>query len=81
MLIFWVLFVSYDKMVNVLFFTIYLAHIYIACVCTFIHAVYTEDKYIKNKGEEKATDKLIKQYDSVDEWYRPVHFMDGLFCQ
>lgn len=38
--------VGYNKIVNVLFFTIYPGHIYIACVCTFIHAVYTEDKYI-----------------------------------
>lgn len=38
------------------FFTMYLAHIYIACVCTFIHAVYTEDKYIfkEKKIEEKS---------------------------
>lgn len=69
------------------FFTIYLAHIYIASVCTFIHSAYTEDNYIlkkakkKKKPEEKAKGKLVKQYYSVDEWYSPAHFMDALFCQ
>lgn len=37
-----------------LFFTIYLAHIYIACVCTFIHAVYTEDKYIFKEKKKRS---------------------------
>lgn len=35
------------------FFTIYPACIYMACVCTFIHAVYTEDKYIKKKKKKQ----------------------------
>lgn len=43
-----------DKMMNVLFFfTIYLAHIYIASVCTFIHSAYTEDNYIFKKAKKK----------------------------
>lgn len=51
--------------------------IYMAFVCTFIHAVYTVDKYIKKerRKSKKQTGKAVL------EWYRPAHFMDGLFCQ
>lgn len=55
-----------------------------ACVCTFIHAIDTEDENTLKKKKERrkrARGKLVKQCYSVDEWYRPAHFMDGLFCQ
>lgn len=50
-------------------------HIYMASVCTFIHAVYAVDKYIKKEKSKMQTGKAVL------EWYRPAHFMDGLFCQ
>lgn len=43
------------------FFTIYLAHIYIASVCTFIHSAYTEDNYILKKAKKKKKNQKKKQ--------------------
>lgn len=55
MSIFWVIGVGYNRMVDVLFnFTVYLAHIYISCICTFIHTDYTAEKYALKKKKQAS---------------------------